>query len=415
LPDSWPALNPQTHKKKMKNYFNINPVALQIKKEGLILESAKTDAMLVNATAMFCDCLYNCLYCYAPKRDRSSGVLHKKFGEIIASKNLKSSLALAIEMAEDNDLSSPRYSEPRRLSVDAMQQYVNALLRATEVDNNNTKIILKEMKDSLQNIIQTAKEIEESEESLNENYGFVPKTENLRRKLSDLLIRSEGKDSSKGYGKNWKNIFTAYDQKVKGLASRSGASEKDYVLLDSLHKEIDKTLLSFHRSLVDSFDKIRNGVESDEAADKYLDVISGLKKATEAFNRAQSSEETVESEIEDIRGEKEESGLASIFPLKMGDTDERGRFKGKKIITLLHDALCVVPEFADVLKTEEKSKFGRGMRVCVQTIQKQSGNNNPNGEIDSALFAALKNSDWLEVDDRKAMDEIIMDIIHDKK
>lgn len=399
----------------MKDYFKINPVALQIKRDGLILESAKTDAMLVNATAMFCDCLYNCLYCYAPKRDRSSSALHKKFEKITSSKNLKSALALAIEMAEDNDLSSSRYAEPRRLNIDAMQQYVNALLRATEVDNNNTKVILKEIKESLQNIVQTAKEIEEAEEMVNENYGFAPKTDDLRKKLSDLLIRAEGKDSSKGYQKNWKNIFTSYDQKVRGLASRSGTSEKDYNLLDSLHKEVDKTILAFHRSLVDSFDKIKNGVETDEAADKYLDVIAGLKKATEAFNRAQSSEETVESEIADMKSEKEESGLSSIFPLKYGDNDEKSRFKGKKIITLLHDALCSVPEFADVLKTEEKNKFGKGMRVCIQAIQKQSGNNNPNGEIDSALYAALKNSDWLEIEDRKAMDEIVIDIIRDKK
>jgi hypothetical protein len=399
----------------MNNYYDINPVALQIKRQGLVMESAKTDAMLVNATSMLCDCLYNCLYCYAPKRDRSSESLHKKFGQITSSKNLKQALALAIEMAEDNDLASPRYAEPRRLNVDAMQQYANAILRATEVDNNNTKVVLKEMKDSLQSIIHTAKEIESEEESLNESYGFSTKAEGLKKILADLLVRSEGKDSSKGFQKNWKNIFTAYDQKVRGLASRSGTSEKDYSMLDSLHKEIDKTILAFHRSMVDSFDKIRSGVETDEAYDKYQDVIAGLKKATEAFNRAQSSEESVHSEIIDSKIEKEESGLAGIFPLKFGDSDEKSRFKGKKIITLLHDALCVVPEFADVLKSEDKGKFGKGMRVCVQAIQKQSGNNNPTGEIDSALYSALKNSDWLELEDRKSMDEIVMDIIHDKK
>jgi hypothetical protein len=399
----------------MKNYYDINPVALQIKREGLILESAKTDAMLINASAMFCDCLYNCLYCFAPQRDRSHGSLHKKFGTITSAKNLKAALAQAIELAEENDLASPRYSEPRRLNVDAMQQYANALLRATEVDNNNTKVILKEMRNSLEGIVQTAKEIEEAEEKINENYGFAAKTDVLRKELGDLLIRSEGKDASKGYQKNWKNIFTAFDQKIRGLASRSGTSEKDFAMLDSLKKDLEKQISAFHRSLVDSFDKMRSGVETDEAADKYLDVVSGLKKATEAYNRAQASEETVASEVADVNREKEENGLSAIFPLKMGDSDDRGRFKGRKIITLLHDAISTVPEFADVLKNEEKSKFGKGMKVCIQAIQKQSGNNNPTGEIDAALYSALKNSDWLEMDDRVAMDEIVIEIISDKK
>jgi carbamoylphosphate synthase large subunit len=109
----------------------------------------------------------------------------EKFGVELIGANRR-----AIEMAEDNDLSSSRYAEPRRLNVDAMQQYVNAILRSTEVDNNNTKVILKEMKEALQSIVHTAKEIEEAEEALNENYGFSIKTEGLKKQLADLRVVS---------------------------------------------------------------------------------------------------------------------------------------------------------------------------------------------------------------------------------
>lgn len=399
----------------MKNYFEINPVAAQFMKGGSVFESQKTDALLSNGVKMFCDGLYNCIYAYAPKRDKNTEVVKKKFEGITASKNLKSMLAQAVELAEDNDLVTPMYSEPRRLSVDSMQKFSDALLRATEVDNNNTKTIIKELKDCLKGILHTIDEINSDEKKLNESFGFAMKTQDLQNRINDLLVKSEGKEGSKGYHKNWKNIFTAFDQKVKSLSERPGIADKDYALLDTLKKEIDKHTKSFNQSIVDSFDKVKNGIEDDEAYEKYGDVISGLKKATEIYNRCLASEESVKQEMEDKKSDKEETILSSLFPLKMGDSDDRPRFKGYGIISLLRDALCSVPEFEELISKDKKNTFGKNLKVVIQVIQKQTGNNNPTGEVDSALYTALKNSDWIEDEHRSKMDRIVLDIIKDKK
>jgi hypothetical protein len=399
----------------MKNYFEINPVAAQFMKSGSVFESQKTDALLSNGVKMFCDGLYNCIYAYAPKRDKNTEVVTKKFESITTSKNLKSMLSQAIELAEDNDLVTPMYSEPRRLSVDSMQKFSDALLRSTEIDNNNTKTIVKELKDCLKAILHTIGEINDEEKKLNESFGFAMKTQDLKNRINDLLVKSEGKEGSKGYHKNWKNIFTAFDQKIKSLSERPGIAEKDYVLLDTLKKEIDKHTKSFNQSIVDSFDKVKSGIEDDEAYEKYGDVISGLKKGTEIYNRCIASEESVKQEMDDKKSDNEESTISAIFPLKSGDSDEKPRFKGYEVISLLRDALSSVPEFEELISKDKKSTFGKNLKVVIQVIQKQTGNNNPTGEVDAALYTALKNSDWIEDDHRAKMDRIILDIIKDKK
>ena len=399
----------------MKKYLEINPVANQYIKGDAIFESQKTDSLLQNGVIMFCDCLYNCVYAYAPKRDRNLDSVRAKFNGITSAKNLKSSLAQAIEFAEDNDLSSPMFSEPRRLSIESMQKFSDALLRSTEIDNNNTKFILKQLKDCLMSIIQSISEIEEGKSMIKESFGFSEKAKDLRDHVQSLLVKSDGKDGSKGFQKNWKNIFTALDQKIKSLSERPGISERDYAMLDNLKKEVSKYSKNFGQSIVDSFDKVKNGIESDESYEKYGDVISGLKKATEIYNRSIASEDNVREELEDRKLGKEENVVSSIFPIKLGESDESPKFKGKKVITIIQDSLSEVPEFASFLSGDKKGIFGKNTKVVIQTIQKQTGNNNPNGEIDQSLYSALKNSDWINNEQRMLMDQTIVDIIKEKK
>ena len=60
-------------------------------------------------------------------------------------------------------------------------------------------------------------------------------------------------------------------------------------------------------------------------------------------------------------------------------------------------------------------KFGKYTKAVIQAIQKQTGNNNPNGEIDSALFGALLNSDWISKANKGEIMDIIEKISKDKR
>lgn len=415
------------------NYFSANPIAKIISKNGMILENEKVEAMLKNAVELMADSMHKVIFDYAPTRDRVPDVLRKKLQEIKNSKDVNNALALIVDYSDDNDLKNPKLSEAKSLLLKTIEKLNDTLKRSIEIDGNNAKVIkaaldnkLFKIQAAVDDIAKRAKELESMKkskinesETINESFGYRGRIGDLRKELADLQTRAEGKEASNGYKKNWKSIFVALDQKLNTLdTTRDGSGMKDKELLKTLEKEVEKYRADFNKSELEAADKMKQGVEEDsELIDKYGDVLTTYKKAVEDYNRAQTSELAVYQEIKDDKIESEESLMGELFPIKMPDTDKSPRFRGHKLISAIQKALSDESVFKRTMDQAGgvDGKFGKYTKAVIQAIQKQTGNNNPNGEIDSALFGALLNSDWISKANKGEIMDIIEKISKDKR
>jgi len=251
------------------NPYIYNPVAKTLLEEyhTRLLENEQVDSLLVKV----CDNALNAFkiltFDLAPKRDRNPDVIRLKLSDVADSKTVKSLTAKLIDYADDNDLLDSRFAETKRLYLDSLKKFCEALDRASEISKSKDDVVFKQFKLSatkLQNSIDNiAKQAEEEAKKLNDSEGFEygdtlnesiftgykNRVENLRKNLTNLISSSEGKDQKSGYGKDWKRIFLDFDEQRKILDNTEGG-DRNRKSLEDLEKKVEKAQEEFTRTLL---------------------------------------------------------------------------------------------------------------------------------------------------------------------
>jgi hypothetical protein len=422
-----------------RNPYIYNPVAKSILSSysESLFENEKMEPLL----SKICDQVLNIfkilIFDLAKKRDRNPDVVRDKLSDLSKSKSVKSLTGKILDYANDSDVSDSGFSEVKRLYIESLKKFTDSLNRASEISKGKSdSLILKKFKidpmkiqTSLDSIAKQAEEEEEKmlkseEDSLNESIfiGYSGRIKNLKKLLSNLITSSEGKDSGRGYGRDWKRTFIELDQRRKSL-DIYGSGEKNRKMLEDLEKQVEKYQDEFNKALVSASNKALQGLEADdELYSSYLDVADLNRQALDDLTRAQAQYSIAIKDIKDGHESRENEISKSLFPIKKGDSDSDSKFKDSGLVFAIQTAICNgIPSAGKLIKSKKglNGKFGPSTQAVIMTIQKTAGNKNSNGEIDRSLLDAMLSSDWISNRDkfniRKAVDKIKSPINESKK
>jgi len=408
------------------NPYIYNPIAKSLLGEyhSKLLENEQVDSLLVK----ICDNALNAFkvltFDLAPKRDRNPDVIRLKLSDVADSKTVKSLTAKLIDYADDNDLLDSRYAETKRLYLDGLKKFAEALDRTSEISKSKDDVIFKQFKiatTKLQNSIDNiAKQAEEDAKKLNDSEGFdysdsinesiftgyKNRVENLRKLLTNLISSAEGKDQKSGYGRDWKRTFLDLDEKRKALDNTEGG-DKNRKMLEDLEKQVEKFQEEFNNTMIQTANRSLQRLEDDEEVyTTYSDVTNLVNQALDLMTRAKTQYGLAVRVIKDENEAKEIETAKAVFPLKRGDSDSDKKIKGSGLIFAIQTALCNgIPSAGKLIKSKggPNGKYGPATTSVISTIQKLSGNKNANGQIDQTLLKDIISSDWVSSKDKKAI------------
>lgn len=418
---------------KNKNPYINNPVASMLFEShySKILENEKVDSLLNKVSDNALNTFKILTFDLAPKRDRNPDVMRVKLSDIANSKTVKELTAKLVDYSDDNELSNSKYAEAKRLYLQSLNKFAEALNRASEISKGKDEVILKSFKmapmklqGSLDNIAKQAedeakiKAANESAahngESINESIftGYRGRIEKLKKLLTNLISSAEGKDQKNGYGRDWKRTFIDLDEKRKVLdTTRSGFGEKDKKSLDELEKQVNKFQDEFNNSLVQTANRSLQALEDDEEVyTTYSDVTELTNTALDLLTRAKAQYAIADKEIVDDYQAEESTFTKTLFPLKRGDKDSDKKIKGSGLIYAIQNAIANgIPSAGKLIRSKggPNGIYGPATTSVISTIQKISGNKNANGEIDSSLLEDIISSDWVSEKDKKAIQKSI--------
>lgn len=389
-----------------------------------ILENEQVDSLLAKVCDNALNAFKTLTFDLAPKRDRNPDVIRLKLSDIASSKTVKSLTAKLIDYADDNDLADSRYAEAKRLYLESLHKFAEALDRASEISKSKDEVIFKQFKMSttkLQNSIDNiAKQAEEDAKKLNDNEGFEyddtinesiftgykRRVDNLKKLLTNLISSAEGKDQKSGYGRDWKRTFLELDEKRKALDNTEGG-DKNRKILEEVEKQVDKFQEEFNNTMIQTANRSLQKLEDDEEVyTTYSDVTNLVNQALDLMTRAKTQYGIAVKVIKDENEVKEVETSKAIFPLKRGDKDTDRKIKGSGLIFAIQTALCDGLSAAGKLirsKGGPNGKYGPATTSVISTIQRLSGNKNANGQIDQALLSDIIASDWVSDKNRKAI------------
>ena len=410
-----------------KNPYIYNPVAKSIL--GFYNENLFENEKVEPVLSKICDQALNIFkilnFDLAKKRDRNPDVMRDKLSDLAKSKTVKSLTGKLLDYSNDADVSDSRFAEVKRLYIESLSKFLDALNRASEIGKGKTdSFILKKFKidpmkiqNTLDSIAQQAEEEEEKmlraeAESLNESIfiGYSGRVKNLKKILANLITSSEGKDSSRGYARDWKRTFIELDQRRQSLDYKGGG-EKNKKILEDLEKQVEKFQDEFNKSLVNASNKALQNLEGEEEVySSYVDVADLNRQALDNLTRAQTQYSIAIKDIKDGHEARENEISKSLFPIRRGDSDTDPRFKDSGLIFAIQTALCNgIPSAARLIKSKKglNGKFGPSTHAVVMTIQKMAGNKNTNGEIDKSLLDSFLSSDWISNKDKLAIRDAV--------
>ena len=411
-----PYIHNQVAKQLLEGYYN------------KILENEQVDSLLVKV----CDNALNAFkvltFDLAPKRDRNPDVIRLKLSDVSNSKTIKSLTAKLIDYANDNDLVDTKYAESKRLYMESLNKFAEALDRASEISKSKDDVIFKQFKMSiskLQNSIDNiAKQAEEDAKRLDDSEsfdydgivnesiftGYKNRVNNLKKLLTNLISSAEGKDQKSGYGRDWKRTFLELDEKRKALDNSEGG-EKNKKMLEDVEKQVEKFQDEFNNTMIQTANRSLQKLEDDEEVyTTYSDVTNLVNQALDLMTRAKTQYGLAVKVIRDENEVKEVETAKAVFPIKRGDTDADKKIKGSGLIFAIQTALCDGISSADKLiksKGGPNGKYGPATTSVISTIQKLSGNKNANGQIDQALLTDIIASDWVSEKNKKAINSAL--------
>lgn len=410
-----------------------NPVADQIFEEyySKIFENEKVDSLLKKISDHALNVFKILTFDLAPKRDRNPDSIRSKMSKLADASSVKSLTASILDLAQDNDLLNPKFSESKRLYLEALQKFVEALNRSHEINKAKDEVILKTFKlapSKIQSVIDNIakeeaerKKKEQLKESVNEESellfeglftGYKGRIENLKKTLTNLITSSEGKDQKSGYGRDWKRTFLDLDEKRKALdITTGGFGKKDKDALEDLEKQVEKFQGEFNNSLIQAANRSLQNLEDDEEVyTSFSDVTSLLSSGLDYLTRAYAQNRIALQEIRAEHEEEENVVAKSVFPLRRGDTDSDKKIKNSGLIYSIQTALCNGIPAAKKLLTSKggpNGKFGPATQAVISTLQKMSGNKNTNGELSKEMLDDIVSSDWVELKDKQAIEKAL--------
>jgi len=411
----------------MKNYYKINPVARQLIKDSLLLENELVDALLKKVADSSLDIFKRMNFDLAPEKDRKVDTVRLKLTDIVRSDGGVELLAKLKDYSEDNQLSDGRYSSAKDLYLNSLASIIDAIKAVKEVSGDKDKKFLeysqaaaRKMQASLDDIAkQTSQRTNESHFQLNESIftGYRGRVRRLEQRLNELISSAEGKNSSSGYSRDWKRLFIELSQKLSAIdTTRDGTGTRDKQILETLEKDTDKYQKEFNRAIITATDREIQKIENDkELKDSYGDVVDLVNKAMDEFVKANTAQETAESDIRDSIQDREEKFNEKVFPIKIGDKDTDAKFQDSSLISNIQSALINgVPSIKRFLSARggADGKYGRGTAAVIASIQKQSGNKDANGQVDRNLLDSILASDFVSSDSRQKIVDSL-DIIKD--
>jgi hypothetical protein len=158
-----------------KNPYIYNPVAKSFIQEHLdkIFENENVDQLLVKVADNALNAFKIITFDLAPKRDRNPDAIRVKLSDITNSNNIKELTAKLLDYADDNDLSNSKFYESKKLYLDALGKFCDALKRTSEISKAKDEVAIKQFKlaaNKLMNSIDNAaKQAEEEEKKAKEN------------------------------------------------------------------------------------------------------------------------------------------------------------------------------------------------------------------------------------------------------
>jgi hypothetical protein len=409
-----------------KNPYINNPVAKQLLESYYerLFENENVDELLVKISDNALNAFKILNFDLAPKRDRNPDVIRVKLSDIANSKTVKSLTAKLIDYAKDNDLVNSKFAESKRLYLESLGKFAEALDRSSEIAKGKDEVIIKQFKlccTKLQNSIDAiAKQAEQeaknesfdsdfdSTESLNENIftGYQDRVVHLKKNLTNLITSAEGKDQKNGYGRDWKRTFIDLDEKRKALDKAEGG-DKNRKALEDLEKQVEKFQEEFNNALVQTANRSLQKLEDDEEVyTTYSDVTNLVSQGLDLLTRAKTQYGLAVKEIREDSEMKETEMAKALFPIKRGDIDSAKKFKNSGLIAAIQKALMDgIPAASKLMKSKggADGKYGIATASVVSTIQKISGNKNTNGDIDKTLLSDIMSSDWVSAEDSKAI------------
>jgi hypothetical protein len=416
-----------------KNPYINNPVASMLFESynSGILENEKVDALLNKIADNALNTFKILTFDLAPKRDRNPDVMRVKLSDISNSTSVKELTAKLVDYSDDNELSNSKYAEAKRLYLQSLNKFAEALNRASEISKSKDEVILKSFKlapmklqSSLDNIAKqaedeakikaTSESFEYLGDSINESIftGYRGRIEKLKKLLTNLISSAEGKNQKNGYGRDWKRTFIDLDEKRKVLdTTRSGFGEKDKKSLDELEKQVNKFQDEFNNVLVQTANRSLQALEDDEEIyTTYSDVGELTNVALDLLTRAKAQYTLADKEIVDDYDAQESTFNKTLFPLKRGDRDSDKKMKGSGLVYAIQNAISNgIPSAGKLIRSKggPNGIYGPATTSVITTIQKLSGNKNANGEIDKNLLEDIIASDWVSEKDKKAIQKSI--------
>jgi len=412
-----------------KNPYVHNPIAERLLGDynQRLFENEKVEPVI----SKICDQILNIFkilnFDLAKKRDRNPDVMRDKLSDISKSKTVKSLTGKIVDYADDADVSDSRFAEVKRLYIESLKKFTEALNRASEISKGKSDgFILKKFKidptkiqTTLDYVAKQAEEEEEKmlkaeEEALSESLfisesiftGHQGRVKNLKKLLANLITSAEGKDQKGGYGRDWKRVFIELDQRRQSL-DYNGGGEKSKKILEDLEKQVEKFQDEFNKALVSASNRSLQQLETDEEVyTSYVDVADLNRQALDDLTRAQTQYSIAVKEIKDGHESRETEISKNLFPLKRGDSDSDKKLKDSGLIYSIQTAICNgIPSVGRLLKAKKgyNGKFGPSTQAAIMTIQKVSGNKNTNGEIDKSLLDSILLSDWVSYKDKVAI------------
>jgi hypothetical protein len=420
-----------------KNPYINNPVANSFLQEyyDKIFENENVDELLVKIADNSLNAFKIITFDLAPKRDRNPDVIRVKLSDVANSKNVKELTSKLLDYADDNDLVNSKFYESKKLYLDALKKFCEALNRTSEISKSKDEVSIKQFKlaasklmNSIDNIAKQAAEEEKKanenldlyyfEDHLNESIftGYKDRLKDLKKLLTNLKTSAEGKDQKNGYGKDWKMVFVELDEKRKTLDVNEGG-EKNRKLLEELEKQVAKFQAEFNDSLIKAANRSLQKLEADEEIyTTYSDVTDLVGQAIELLTRAKTQYLMAVKDIKDENEVKEIEISKTLFPLKRGDTDSDKKMKNSGLIFAIQKSFVDgIPSAGKLLKSKggPNGKYGPATTSIVATIQKITGNKNQNGELDRTLLGDIISSDWVSDENKKKI-QTALEIIKSK-
>lgn len=399
-----------------QRYLNINPIARRLSIEAFRLnENESVDEVIQKLSVSLFDVYKKIIVDFAPSKQRRISTVKEKLKDTANSSSLKS---LAAKMKDYSDETSLEYSslaDVKDLYIKGMEELVDALKRACEIDPKLEDKIIKYFQNRTskyaQALEQAYKEEKEELAELNESFrlGLKGRVEALKHRLRKVLIpESQGKNSDNGYGRNWHRIFSELDQKLSAVDHRKEiSSDKEKKMLKDLESQTDKLAKEFYtycmRAAEAPFKKI---LSDDEMSSKFSDVKDLVSSAMDVLTRATVEEANVEDEMRE-RTEGHDHKIASlVFPLKVGDDDSDKKFKESLIIANIQKALMnAFPPIKELLSKRggADGKYTSSFEAAIKSLQGVLGNKNVSGEIDRALLDVILDADKISRGDKEAI------------